>query len=336
MTAQGDTVDKQNYFRLVAFWVICEAFAGGIIHAVKLPFSGMMVGSLAVFCIIMIGKYFPGRGNIVKATILVCIFKLMLSPHSPPTAYLAVLFQGMLGEFLFRLRLSLKVAAVVLAVLALVESAVQRILVLWLLYGTRFWDAVGKYLEKFSGSARSASMPLQLAIAYISFHALFGIFIGFYFARLASAPYQLVKQEKHPMPYTAAGMQAGGRRKKIRWLFFTLWLILFFLLAYGYAYPQKALISGKSVLWILFRAITIMMLWYFILSPLLMKWFRRKMAESKSRHMASFVAIQSLLPSTREIFYRSWKMSGEQKGFLRIHKFLQELSANMATKGSSD
>ena len=48
---QQNVYDKQVYYRLIALWVICEAFAGGIMHGIKLPFTGLIVSSLAITCI---------------------------------------------------------------------------------------------------------------------------------------------------------------------------------------------------------------------------------------------------------------------------------------------
>src|SRR5687767_5786888 len=92
------------YYRLVALWVVCEAFAGGLMHAAKIPFTGMVVSSLAVACIMLIAYHVPSRSAILKATVTVAFFKLLLSPHSPPTAYIAVFFQGYLGYLLFNHR----------------------------------------------------------------------------------------------------------------------------------------------------------------------------------------------------------------------------------------
>ncbi len=335
MTAQRAVEDKQDYFRLITFWVICEAFAGGIIHAIKLPFSGMIVGSFAVFCIVMIGKHFPGKGNILKATILVCIFKLMLSPHSPPTAYLAVLFQGTIGELLFRLKLPLKITAILIAFLALVESSVQRILVLWLLYGKDFWDAVGRYLEKFSQGGGAGSIPEKVALAYIGFHALFGLVAGYYFAILASGAGKNELRFSSSSPSALHELPKRKGRKKIRWFFILLWLILAALLAYGYAYPQKALLSGNSALWILFRALSILLVWYFIISPLVMKLLKRRLELSKTKQLEGFISVQNLLPSTGEIFFRSWEFSSQRKGLARVFRFLKILSANMVPQKQS-
>jgi hypothetical protein len=79
-------VDKLLYYRLVALWVLCEAMLGGIIHGFKIIGSGLLVGSCAVICISLIAYYFPKKGMILKATIIVAIFKMMLSPQSQTTA----------------------------------------------------------------------------------------------------------------------------------------------------------------------------------------------------------------------------------------------------------
>ena len=74
---------------------------GGIIHGFKIPVSGLMVGSCAVVCICLIGWYVPQERRYIKATMIVAIFKMMLSPQAPPPAYIAVFFQGLMGELLF-------------------------------------------------------------------------------------------------------------------------------------------------------------------------------------------------------------------------------------------
>src|SRR5436190_3357420 len=103
---QPSILDRQTYYRLIALWVVCEAMLGGIIHGLKLPVSGLIVGSAAVICISMISYYNPKRGSILKATIIVAIFKMMLSPQSPFPAYIAVFFQGLIAELIFMNRKS--------------------------------------------------------------------------------------------------------------------------------------------------------------------------------------------------------------------------------------
>lgn len=103
---------SQLYYRVIALWVICEGVAGDIIHGLNIPFSGMIISGCAVVCICLIGHYSgqmnstrqsnnqteivrtTAKGAILKATIIVCIFKMILSPHTPHTAYFAVFFKG--------------------------------------------------------------------------------------------------------------------------------------------------------------------------------------------------------------------------------------------------
>ena len=66
------------YYRLIALWVICEAMLGGIIHGLRIPVSGLIVGSASVICISLIAFYNPVKGAILKATLIVAIFKMML------------------------------------------------------------------------------------------------------------------------------------------------------------------------------------------------------------------------------------------------------------------
>src|SRR5690349_19440211 len=92
------------YYRLIALWAVCEAMLGGIIHGLKIPVSGLVIGSCAVTCISLIGWYYPVKGAILKATLFVAICKMILSPQASFPAYIAVFFQGILGELLFHKR----------------------------------------------------------------------------------------------------------------------------------------------------------------------------------------------------------------------------------------
>src|SRR3954471_18113921 len=107
------------YYRLIALWVLSEAMLGGIIHGLKIPVSGLLVGGSAVLCISLIAWYVPVKGSIFKATVIVAVFKMMLSPQAPFPAYIAVLFQGVLGELLFWNKRFYKVSCMLFALLAL-------------------------------------------------------------------------------------------------------------------------------------------------------------------------------------------------------------------------
>ena len=158
--------------------MIVEGMLGGLIHGLKLPVSGLVVGGAAVCCISMIAWHTQSRKAILQATIVVAIFKMMLSPHSPPPAYIAVFFQGWMGAVLFSERKHFALSCVLLGIIALFESAIQRILVLTFLYGVAFWETIDIFVSKVTGAKEVTPFSKFLAIAYILMHIVVGWIIG--------------------------------------------------------------------------------------------------------------------------------------------------------------
>src|SRR5215203_3359077 len=177
-------LDKQVYYRLIALWIFCEAVLGGIIHGLKLPVSGLIVGSCSVICICLIACYVPLRNAILKATIIVAIFKMMLSPHSPPTAYIAVFFQGLVGQLLFSTNGFYKVSCILLGVIALAESALQRILVMTIVFGNDLWKAMNETVSKLTGQAGATNYSLLFGVGYLLLHILVGFIVGLFAYKL--------------------------------------------------------------------------------------------------------------------------------------------------------
>lgn len=162
--------------RLVALWVLAESVLGGLLHGLKLPVTGFLVGGSAMICIILIAGYFPKRGSVLNAMMLVMLMKFSLSPHSPFPAYLAVLFQGLAGEFLLRGRKYFLLKCLLFGFLGMMESALQRLLVLVFISGTEIWDALDIWVQKLSFGPEHISA--WLAGAYLMLHALAGLLVG--------------------------------------------------------------------------------------------------------------------------------------------------------------
>lgn len=125
-------------------------------HAAKIPLTSMIVSSLAVACIMLIAHHIPSRAAILKATVTLAFLKLMLSPHSPPTAYIAVFFQGYPGYVFFNNRRHFLASAITVAILALFESSMQRLMVLRMIYGNTF-DKNGGTTSTFADSGNTTN-----------------------------------------------------------------------------------------------------------------------------------------------------------------------------------
>ena len=323
---------NEMFYRLTALWVVCEAFAGGIMHGIKIPFSGMIVSSLAIICITLIAYHVPIKGAILKATIIVAIFKLLLSPHSPPTAYMAVFFQGLMGQILFSNKKAFTASAVILSVLALVESAIQRILVLIVIYGNNFWKAVNEFLQKVLHEKTLNNYSAILAIGYIIIHVITGLFVGYFAAQTAIK----INDWKKDYPGYILSVEEKQEevvisKKKSRMKIFL--IIIFIFLAGLYIQskinPSNAVISGGEITDIIIRAMLILLCWYLIAAPILLKVFKYFLAKQKEKNQAEIKIVSTLLPETKNIFSKSLQLSSAQHGIKRIKLFVKILLINI-------
>jgi len=312
------------YYRLIALWVLCEAMLGGIIHGFRIPVSGLVVGSAAVICICLIAYYTPSKGAILKATIIVAVFKMMLSPQSPPPAYIAVFFQGLIGELIFFKRSFYKAACLVFGVLALLESGLQRIIVLTIVYGNDFWKAVNDFINGLTKQKDQTNYSLYLAGGYVILHLFVGIIIGWWAALLPGRIKQwnlFYKEKLIIITSNIENIQLPAHKKKKGYLkkgLLFIWIILVLLYLQSYFKIGEPLLPSHLSLRIFVRSVIIVLTWYFLARPLLefllKKWLEKKRSESRQ----DIEQILHLLPSTQQIIIASWQKSDRYKGLRRI------------------
>ncbi|MEO6818499.1 MAG: hypothetical protein ABI266_03445, partial [Ginsengibacter sp.] len=295
---------KPLYYRLIALWVICEGVAGGIMHGLQIPFSGMLISGSAVICICLIGYFIPVRGAILKATLIVLIFKMMISPHTPPTAYLAVTFQGLIGQLLFSSRIKLNVIAFVLGILALVESAVQKILVLIFLYGSNFWSAINDFVGNLLHAKKITNYTLWLAVIYLFLHVIGGILIGWIVIRIVQKAKQDNFLQLQYLIETPSGLQSysakksSGGKKYFKWGLMVIWIGLILLFLQSLFNIGTPLMSSGKALYIFLRSMLIFLTWYFLVSPLITRWIKSRLKIHEKNNQVQMNAVLSLLPAT--------------------------------------
>lgn len=330
---ETDTSQKQIYYRLITLWVICEAFAGGIMHGIKIPFSGLVISSLAMICIILIAYHVPEKNAILKATIIVAIFKLMLSPHSPGPAYIAVFFQGLLGNFLFGNKKYFTASAIILGILGAVESAIQRLLVLVIVYGNAFWKAFNVYINKLTGEKSITNYTLFIAIGYIFIHAIVGLLVGIYASRMAKR--SLHWKVQHPeflIKHTEEHQNNFPKKKKkikaAKWIFVICWALLLSAYVHSWIVPGNAIIPKNEIMAMLLRSVLIITTWLFFLSPLLSLLIKKSIENKKVKHHEAIAVITKLLPESKSIFISCWKFSAKEKGVARLKLFTKMLIIN--------
>lgn len=335
MNSAASSTPSLIYYRLIALWVLCEALLGSIIFTFRIPVSGLVIGSCAVVCISLIAWYVPAKGAIIKATIIVAIFKMMLTPQAPPPAYIAVFFQGLMGELLFWNRKYFRMFCVVLAVVAMIESAFQRIISITILYGNDFWTAVNQFIKKLTGSEQLTDYSFFIILWYVLLHLIAGLLVGIW-AGFLPKRIQLMgglqKKYNVEMVNTAITIPGKRRKKAIRLILFIIWIIFLVIYIQSFFKIGTPLLPSAMVLRIIIRSVIIVLTWYFLLSPvlkqLLHKWLQRK----KQKSAEQVKQVLNLLPSTQGLMIRSWQLSSERKGLRRIILCCKIILANIFYK----
>ena len=327
-------VFKPLYFRLIALWVIFEGVAGGIMHGLKIPFTGMVISGSAVICICLIGYFIPVKGAILKATLIVLIFKMMISPHTPPTAYLAVSFQGLLGQILFSSGVKLNPGAFILGVLSLVESALQKILVLIILYGSSFWNAMNDFVRKLLNADNVTNYAWWLACIYIFLHVIGGLLVGWLAIRIIKKTKEKEFFENQYIVPIPTGLdpfsqkKKSGRKKLFRWGLLLVWIFLLLIFFQSIFKIGNPLMPSGRALYIFIRSLLIFLTWYFLASPLIRIWIKRRLKAHEKNNQEQINAILLLLPSTEYLFKKSWELSSAKNGFKRLRLFWKIILLN--------
>ncbi len=320
--------EQKIYYRLVAIWVFCEAFLGGIIHGLKIPISGIVVGSCAVFCICMLAYYVPQKANIIKATIIVAIFKMMLSPYSPPTAYVAVFFQGILGQLLIR-KNKFAITCLLFAIICLLESALQRILIMTVIYGNDFWVVLNNFFNKLFQNSIHANYLKLVAVIYTCIHLLVGFLIG---VQIGKMPNKITTWQHNDILLANTAMPAVTEKKKNNHypiLLFVIWLFFILLLLLKYINPSIVFVEESVVLKILIRSVIIVISWKLFLSPFLQKKLQQWLLYKKNMWSKDVEAIVELLPWAKTNIIYSWKAVKNIFFFSKITYFFKQLMANV-------
>ncbi len=323
------TVDKESaLIRLTALWAMNEAALGGLLHLFRTPFSGLILASVAVILISLIAYIaeHPGR-EILKALIIVLIIKLTLSPHSPITAYIAVSFQGLLGALLYSF-LPFRVSAIILGLLGLVESVFQKLLTLTLLFGMPLWESLDIFVEHvlkrlgYSAGNVEGQGSFWIVSSYVLVYAITGIVVGILIGNLPKRINQVLPSLEVP-DISISAIGQSSKKKKVFWKTkkFRFFVIILTLLAIIYfSVPQAKEILHP--LYLFFRVVVILLLWFLIVSPLLLKLLHTFLKKKESTYSKDVQKAMSLLPAFKALMVQAWKDVASYSGLKRIRQFI--------------
>ncbi len=320
--------------RLTALWALNEAGLGGLIHAMRVPFTGIVVGSTAVVLIALIAFFAERKAKaILKATVIVLLIKAAASPHTPLPAYASVSFQGLAGALLFGLLPSVRLGALGLGLLALWQGAVQKLLVMTILYGKSLWesvDAVGRWiLEKMGTGSGDLTPTGWFLVFYLGYYTIAGLITGWLAGALPGEIARALKNPR-PVPPPMPGespelvLPAPSRKRWWRRTPFKAGAVLVVLLAVLLLlYPgQEGWLRGLRVF---ARASIVLALWLLLVRPLGQALFRRFRRREQGAYGAEVARALEQFPALRQAAAVAWRRSGDAGGFRRWKNFLVEL-----------
>jgi hypothetical protein len=121
--------------RLSALWALTEITLGGVLHALRIPLTGLLVGSTALACVYLIAITTSQYRSILKSLSAVMAIKMMSSPQASPFSYLAMSAQSLCCVPLAGPRGRSRIWVTVMFLLASFYSPLQKLAILYVTFG---------------------------------------------------------------------------------------------------------------------------------------------------------------------------------------------------------
>lgn len=305
--------------KLIALWAFSESALGGLLHATNMPFSGLLLGGIAVTVICCIGftAVRPGAA-ILYGTLVAVSVKFALSPHSPVTSYIAVGFQGIVGALMFSFQRRSLPVYIFYGGIALAESALQKVITLTVIYGNALWDSLNVAAQQIAKSLHmdsSLSYAVILLCIYSMVYFVWGCLIGYWAHKI---PHEINNIDKFQIiNIDTSGKLFNKKKRKIRYL---VWLPMVLILSVSVILMRQ---SGLSVLQLILRPFIVVMVWWFVINPFL-KAMLARFLNGRSNNMARIIdSIRQDIPRLRKLSFQTADyVTRHYRGVSRVRRFI--------------
>ncbi len=309
-----------------------EAALGGVLHAFKIPLTGIFINGSAVLFIALIGYYSDKKSEIITSTIIVLMVKAGVSPHTPPAAYFAVSLQGLIGEFLFRYKRFYRVFAIVFGIITLALSSLQKVFVLTLVYGLNLWDSInqfGAYITKQLPVLEEINdLSFWLIAIYSGIHLITGLIVGIIASKL---PKWIENNEDKFEPELLKEVKISvinNKKKRKRKPFYKkfssslIFLMAVLIIVLSYIFPQFSESTGMKAVIMVIRYIIIMTIWFYFLAPLVIKLYKKFFKKKEGKYSKEIETTINMLPILKSVVLYKWKSLKNERFFKRVKLFI--------------
>ncbi|GGW53861.1 hypothetical protein DFQ11_101247 [Winogradskyella epiphytica] len=323
--------NKSIIDKLTALWALNESGLGGFLHVFNSPFTGLIVGGVSILLISLIAFYAENKWqSILKALIIVLIIKMAVSPYSPFGAYVAVSFQALVGALLLSNFSWKGLTLLVLGIVTFLESALQKLLILTIVYGTNLWDAIniyGAWVQKKLDFVSETSTTTFLVTLYLVVYGVAGLLAGLFIKSIIKI---IANKPEEEFYLKSKPLEDSDRKKKVpfRTKVIWVWLGTVAVMVLAFSLFGGTLFGWQKATYIVLRSFLILMLWYLVIGPFLLKLIRKYLQKKESKYEEDISNAMDLFPYFRQIIAFTWKETKHLKGYTRFKYFMANSISN--------
>jgi hypothetical protein len=317
--------------RLTTMWAVSEAMLGGVLHAMRLPMTGLFMATAAAMIIILIASVQKRNKIIIQVTMVVMLIKAIIAPHTPITAYFAVAFQGFLGTLLLYQGSLFRLRAVLFGALVLGQSGIQKILILTLIFGHSLWESIDIFIAFVLNqvSVATETVPFHfstfIVVLYVGLHIIVGILAVLWVLHLQQRHRHFANGERISNSQRVKLPDKKPQKKKKGWWrkpgYLAIVLMSVFLYLVSFFQPETVAIWHWTPLLIIVRSAAILMLWFYWLSPIVSRWLRTRLKRHQSSYSAEIEQTMAMFPEVKlQVFY-CWRTAAKEHWSKRISAF---------------
>jgi hypothetical protein len=326
---------SSTFQKIVALWAFTEAFLGGILHIAKIPFTGLIIGNFALLYISLLVFFVNKRGQIIKASVVVILIKMIISPYTPVLAYFAVFYQAIFGELFYFSGKYKPYACLILGILFAILSSLQKIISLTILYGMTLWESIDSLInyiliELSFQHLAGIKYSFYIVGIYFLIHLVAGIVSSILIIRFIRNLSLNLKNQDYYIDINFDGKNNVSdifKKKKrkiinITQVIFYIFLILILILSY--ISPDKFNLPHNAVLLMILRGILVFIIWFKIISPVLLKALKKLYKKENSKYTRDLEFALGIQPLLKYIVLEAWHKSSKQKGIKKL-RFLMKI-----------
>jgi len=307
------TQENNTIYRLTMLWAFAEGGLGGLMHLLHIPMTGFIVGGISIIINVFIAAYSKINARIMLSSVgLVLLCKFALSPQSPLGAYVAVSFQGLLAIFIFKLAGVNRMSILFYAILVMLENAIQKPLMAYLIFGDELLQGIALVVNKFFKNLDYTNDFLRaMTFIYFTIYATWGAIIARWSHHFLHSIEDYKLEREIILSIEKAKEQPTRSYRKTILSILLISSIFFFVFFYFSSHQISwSLYALKAIIWFLLLGFILP-----IILRLVLKYFSRAESTSVARAL-------SFMPRIKQNFFYSIELARDKKGLAKVKQFI--------------